>query len=203
MSFTESFNILEWNVFSIRRIDKRIHCGIFGGRMEREIEALRVKVKGLVLQEIRLYRLRESLTPEVMIEDISRSIEEMKREIVRWTRTMSYRERTSLLKKMMQEAVDEEIDRAIQLRKNRCLRCIHGRFYDQSGTPFIILPKDPTLVQTMGCELESDPEDICKRFIETASALSLEEYLDEVNLLYEFRQWVDRLEEIWQDYFIK
>lgn len=168
------------------------------------IEALREKVKGLVLQEIRLYRLKESFTPEVIIEDISRSIEEMKREIVRWTRAMNYRERTSFLKRMMEEAVDEEIDRAIQLRRNRCLRCLHGRFYDPSGNPFVHLPMDATLVETVGCdEVRLDPEGTCKRFVETASAPSVEDYLDEMSLLYEFREWIERIEEIWQDYFMK
>lgn len=173
--------------------------------MDRElIEALRPRIKGLVLQEIRLYRLRESLTPEVVLEEISRSIEEMKQEIVRWTRAMSYRERTSFLKKMMEEAVDEEIDRAIQLRRNRCLRCIHGRFYDPSGIPFVHLPADATLVETIGCdEARLDPEQSCKRFVETASAPSFEDYLDEMNLLYEFREWIEHIEEIWQDYFMK
>lgn len=173
--------------------------------MDRElIEALRPRIKGLVLQEIRLYRLKESLAPEVMIEDILRSIDELKREIVRWARAMSYRERTSFLKRMMEEAVDEEMDRTIQLRRNRCLRCIHGRFYGPSGTPFTHLPMDETLVETIGCdEARSDPEETCKRFVETASAPSFEDYLEEMNLLYEFREWIDHMEEIWQDYFMK
>ncbi len=173
--------------------------------MDEEIkEGLRSEIKSLILQEIRLYRLKQTFTPDILIDEISRSIEEIKREIIRLARTLSYRERVFLLRRMMQEAVDEEIDRAIQLREKKCLRCIYGRFYDEWGTPFLNLPVDSSLIQSIGCkEYGSDFEGVCKRFIERASAHSIEDYLDELSLLYEFREWIDHIEELWQDYFNK
>lgn len=173
--------------------------------MDQEIkEGLRSEIKSLVLYEIRLHRLKQTFTPEIMIDEISRFIEEIKREIVRLTRTMSYRERIFHLRRMIKEAVEEEIDRTIQLRQKKCLRCIHGRFYDESGNAFLNLPVNSTLIQTIGCEeTTSDFEGDCKRFIERVSANSIEEYLEEVNLLYEFKEWIDHIEELWQDYFNK
>ncbi len=172
--------------------------------MDKELrKVLKFGVKTLVLQEIRLLRMERAFAPEIVMGDITRSIEETKREIVRLTRTMSYKERTSLLGRMVQQAVDEEIDRAIQLRKNRCLRCIHGRFYDDCGTAFENLPIAPNSVQTIGCDrLRPDLRKTCRRFVETSTAHSLEEYLDEMSFLYEFRELVDQIEEIWKEYFL-
>ncbi|MDP2969978.1 MAG: hypothetical protein Q8P64_12340, partial [Deltaproteobacteria bacterium] len=53
-------------------------------------EVLRFGVKALLLQEIRLLRMERVLTPEIIKSGISQSIEEMKREVVRLTRTMSH-----------------------------------------------------------------------------------------------------------------
>lgn len=172
--------------------------------LDRELrEVLELGIKTLIFQEIRLLRLERVITPEIIKNGISRSIEETKREIVLLTRTMSHKERASLLKKMIRQAADEEIDRAIELRKNRCLRCIHGRFYDRSGTAFENLPMTATLVQAIGCDqLRPNLRKTCKRFVETVMAHSLEDYLDEMNFLYEFREWIDQIEEIWKDYFI-
>jgi len=167
-------------------------------------EVLRFGVKALLVQEVRLFRMERVLTPEIIKSGISRSIEETKREIVLLTRTMSHKERASLLKKMIRKAVEEEIDRAIQLRKNRCLRCIHGRFYDSSETAYSNLPSHKHLIQAFGCDqLRPALRKTCRRFVETSTAHSLEEYLDEIALLYEFREWIGRIEEIWRDYFIK
>ncbi|MBS3917965.1 MAG: hypothetical protein KG012_03655 [Deltaproteobacteria bacterium] len=166
-------------------------------------KVLRYGVKALLLQEVRLIRMERVLTPEVIKGGISRSIEETKREIVLLTRTMSHKERVSLLKKTIQQAVDEEIDRAIQLRKNRCLRCIHGRFYDRSETPYSNLPLDEKLTKAFGCDqLRPALRKTCRRFVETSTARSLEEYLDEITFLYEFREMVDRMEEIWEEYLL-
>jgi hypothetical protein len=164
---------------------------------------LRFGVKTLVFQEIRLLRMEQAFTPEIVLGGISRSIEETKREIVRLTRTMSYRERTTLLRKMIQQAVDEEIDRAIQLRRKRCLRCIHGRFYDRLETAYSNLPLDEKLTKAFGCDqLRPTLRKTCRRFVETSTAHSLEEYLDDIAFLYEFREWFDQIEEIWKDYFL-
>ncbi len=173
--------------------------------LDKELKGvLRLGVKTLVFQEIRLLRMEQVLTPEIIKSGISRSIEETKREIALLTRTMSHKERASLLKKMIRKTVDEEIDRAILLRKNRCLRCIHGRFYDSSEDPYSNLPSDQNLIQAFGCDqLRPALRKICRRFIETSTAHSLEEYLDEIAFLYEFREWFDQLEEIWKDYLTK
>lgn len=170
--------------------------------LDKELKGvLRLGVKMLVFQEVRLLRMEQTLTPEIVLGGISRSIGETKREIVRLTRRLSDKERTSLLRKMIQQAVDEEIDRAIQLRKNRCLRCIHGRFYDRSETPYSNLPLDEKLTKAFGCDqLRPALRKACRRFVETSTAHSLEEYLDEITFLYEFREMVDRMEEIWKDY---
>ena len=165
---------------------------------------LRLGVKTLVFQEIRLLRMGQVLTPEIVLDGISRSIEEAKREVVRLTRTMSYKERTALLRKMIQKAVDEEIDRAIQLRKNRCLRCIHRRFYDRSETAYLSLPLDEKLTKAFGCDqLRPALRKACRRFVEVSTAHSLENYLNEMAFLYEFREMVDRMEEIWKNYLSK
>lgn len=167
-------------------------------------EVLRFGVKALLLQEVRLFRMEQVLTPEIIKSGISRSIEETKREIVRLTRTMSHKERASLLKKMIWKAVDEEIDRAIQLRKNRCFRCIHGRFYDRSETAYLSLPLNEKLTKSFGCDqLRPTLRKTCRRFVEISTAHSLEDYLNEMAFLYEFREMVDRMEEIWKDYFTK
>jgi hypothetical protein len=173
--------------------------------MDKELrKVLRFGVKTLVLQEIRLLRMERVFTPEIVTDEITRSIKETKRKIVRLTRAMSYKERASLLRRMAQQAADEEIDRAIQLRKNRCLRCIHGRFYDNYGTAFENLPIAPKSVQTIGCDrLRPDLKKTCRRFVETSTTHSLEEYLDGMILLYEFRELIDQIEEIWKEYFNK
>ncbi|MDI7259170.1 MAG: hypothetical protein QME90_04515 [Thermodesulfobacteriota bacterium] len=164
---------------------------------------LRSGVKTLVLQEIRLLRFERTFTPDIIMDEISRSIEDEKRKIVRLARIIGYQERANLLRGMIQQAVDEEIDRSIQLRKNRCLRCIHGRFYDRSETAYLNLPLDENLAQTIGCDQLRKPlKKACRRFVETLTAHSPEDYLSEMTFLYEFREWIDQIEEIWRDYFL-
>ncbi len=166
-------------------------------------KVLKYGVKTLVLQEVRYLRMERVFTPEIILDEVSRSIAETKREIVRLIRTMSPQERTFLLRRMVRQAVDEEIDRAIQLRKNRCLRCIHGRFYDRSETAYSSLPLDEKLTKAFGCdELQPALRKTCIRFVEVSTAHSLEDYLEEMAFLYEFREMVDRMEEIWKEYFL-
>jgi len=166
-------------------------------------EVLRLGMKTLILQEIRLLQLERTYTPEIVIDEISRSIEDAKREIVKLTKMMGYKERAFTLRKLMQQAVDEEIDRTIKLRKNKCLRCIHGRFYDKSGTAFMNLPNTTNLVQTIGCDqLRPGIRKTCRRFSETLMTISVEDYLSEMTLFYEFREMIERMNKIWEDYFI-
>jgi len=103
-------------------------------------KVLRFGVKTLVLQEVRLLQMHQGSVPDIVRDGISQTLEETKREIIRLTRAMGYKERTSLLKRMIQQAVDQEIDRAIELRKHRCLRCTHRRFYDHLKPPIQTFP---------------------------------------------------------------
>lgn len=167
-------------------------------------DVLRLGIKALIHQELRSLRMGKEFAPEIVLEELSRSIMETKNEIVRLTRTLRYRERTTLLRKMMQQAVDEEIDRAIQFRQKRCLRCIHGRFYDHSEVAYFYLPSDEKLPRSFGCDqLRPALRKTCRRFVEASTAHSLEDYIAEIALLYEFRERVERIDEIWQEYFNK
>jgi hypothetical protein len=163
-------------------------------------KAIRLGIKTLILQEVRLLRLERSFTPHIIIDEMSHSIQGTKREIVKLTRTMAQKERTVLLKRMVRQAVDEEIDRAIELRKAKCIRCLHGRFYDEADTAYVNLPVK-TRAETIGCDrLSPSLRKSCRRFAEMSMAASLDRYLNEMTLLYEFRELIDRIGEIWKDY---
>jgi hypothetical protein len=117
---------------------------------------------------------------------------------------MKDKENAALLKRMILQAVNEEIDRAIQLRKIKCIRCLHGRFYDEEGTAHLNLPVGVHRAQTIGCDkLRPNLRKSCRRFVETSRTISLEDYLNEMTLLYEFRELIDQIEEIWKGYLIK
>jgi hypothetical protein len=166
-------------------------------------EAIKLGIKTLIVQEVRLLRLGHGFTPHIMMDEMARSIQETKKEIVKLTRTMAQKERTALLKRMMREAVDEEIDRAVELRKTRCVRCLHGRFYDEAGTAHVGLPVK-TRAETIGCDkLRPSLRKSCRRFVETSKAATLDQYLNEMTLLYEFRELTDRFEEIWKEYLTR
>jgi hypothetical protein len=166
-------------------------------------KAIKLGIKTLIIQEVRLLRLEHSFTPGIMIDEVSRSIQETKREIAKLTKAVGQEQRAVLLKKMIRQSVDEEIDRAIKLRKTRCIRCLHGRFYDEAGTAYVNLPAEKRAT-TIGCDkLRPGLRKSCRRFVETSQAVSLEDYLNEMTLLYEFRELIERIEEVWKDYLIK
>jgi len=166
-------------------------------------KAIKLGIKTLIIQEVRLLRLEHSFTPRVIIDEVSRSIQNTKREIIKLTKAVAQKERAVLLRKMIRQSVDEEIDRAIELRKTRCIRCLHGRFYDEAGAAYVNLPP-ATEITTIGCDkLRPGLRKSCRRFVETARAVSLEDYLNEITLLYEFRELINRIEEIWKDYLTK
>mgnify|MGYP006269140585 CR=1 FL=1 len=166
-------------------------------------ETVRLGIKTLIIQEVRLLRLERTFTPHIVIDDMARSIQETKKTIIQLTRAIKDKERTVLLKRMIRQAVDEEIDRAIELRKTRCIRCLHSRFYDEAGTAHLNLPVR-TQAKTIGCDkLRPNLKRSCKRFVEISTADSLDHYLNEMILLYEFRELIDRIEEIWKDYLTK
>jgi hypothetical protein len=134
---------------------------------------------------------------------MSHSIQDTKKEIVKLTKSIAQKEKGVLLKKMIRRAVDEEVDRAIELRKTKCIRCLHGRFYDEAGTAHANLPVK-TRAETIGCDkLRSSLKKSCRRFVEMSTAASLDDYLDEVTFLYEFRDVLRRMEEVWKDYLTK
>jgi hypothetical protein len=59
-----------------------------------------------------------------------------------------------------------------------------------------------TRAKTIGCDkLQPTLRKSCRRFVETSQAVSLGGYLNEMTLLYEFRELIDRIGEIWKDYF--
>ena len=165
-------------------------------------KAIRLGINTLILQEVRLSRLERAFTPFVMTDEMSHSIQETKRMIIKLTRSMDHKKRTVLLKRMVCQAVDEEIDRAIELRKTKCIRCSHGRFYDEAGTAYVNLPVKIRAV-AIGCdELRPGLRKSCRRFVEMSMAASLGDYFNEVSFLYELRDVLNRIEEIWKDYFL-
>ena len=167
-------------------------------------EGLKVGIRTLILQEVRILRLERTFTPHLIVDAMSQSIQESKREIIKLTRTMDDKERTVLLKRMICQVVDEEIDRGIRLRGTKCIRCLHGRFYDETKTGHPNLPTGASKAQMIGCDkLQPALRKKCRRFVEIARSTSLEDYLNEMTLLYEFRETIDRINEIWKDYFIR
>ena len=78
-----------------------------------------------------------------------------------------------------------------------------GRFYDEAGTAHMTLPVK-TRAETIGCDkLRPNLRKSCRRFVEMSTAASLDQYLNEMTLLYEFRDVINRIDEIWKDYLIK
>jgi hypothetical protein len=167
-------------------------------------DALKLGVKTLIVQEVRLLRLERTFTPHFIIEAESHSIRETKRRIAGMAKAVEAKERRRLLKRILRDAVDEEIERAIQLRERKCLRCMHMRYYDQEGLPSESLPLDADRAQTVGCDrLRPELREKCEAFVEAMRANSLEDYLNEMTLLYELREFFSRFQEIWKEYLAK
>jgi hypothetical protein len=171
---------------------------------DRELrEAIKAGMKTLILLEVRLLRLERGFTPHIVIEEMSQAIRDTKKEISRLAKALDLEERTPLLKRMIRQAVDEEIDRAIEMRKVKCIRCLHGRFYDRVGAAYVNLPLQAR-AETIGCDkLQPSLRKSCRRFVEAAITVSLDDYLSEMTFLYESRDVVNRIEEIWKEYFTR
>lgn len=164
--------------------------------------ALRKVLKALVSQEIRLLKFKQTFTPDIILEEVLRSISDTKIEIIRLARKISFKERKRILYKMLRRIVDEEIDRAIKFREKRCLRCIHARFYDEDEIKYSQLPHNSDIIKAIGCdEFKTSSQKRCQRFVEFAS-LDIEGYLNEITFLYEFRERIEQIQEIWKDYFL-
>jgi len=167
-------------------------------------EALKLAIKGLIIQEARAIQLEQSSAPPFVLDEMVHSIEEAKRQVIALARLMRPKERETLIKKLFRQSVDEEIDQAIRVRQKRCFRCTHVRYFDERGTPHSIFPVGVERARVIGCEMISSPSGVeCKSFIETALAISIGDYLDEVSVLYEVRQMFDQFERIWEDYLTK
>ncbi len=163
-------------------------------------EALKPRIKVLILQEVRLLQLEQSLSPRFMVEELTRSIQEMKRQVTGLVRLMAQEERNALIKKMVQQSLEEEIDRAADLRRNRCLRCVRVRYVSKGGTNHFSLPHGGELrAYKIGCVIEGQAPGIhCTHFSESSGGVSLGEYLEQMTLLYELREMFDEMDEIWE-----
>ena len=166
-------------------------------------EVLRLGIKTLILQEVRVLQLKRAYAPSFIVDEMARSIQEAKRQIISLVRLMPSKERNSLIKRLIRQSIDEEIDRAIELRRHKCIRCIHGRFYDELGTAYMNLPIGITRATTIGCDkLQPSLRKSCRRFVETSMAISVNDYLIEMTLLYELREMFKGFQKIWEDYFL-
>ncbi|MBP1740756.1 MAG: hypothetical protein H6Q48_3049 [Deltaproteobacteria bacterium] len=163
-------------------------------------EALKPRIKVLILQEVRLHQLEQTLSPRFMTEELTRSIQEVKRQVSELVRLMAQEERNALIKKIIQQSLEEEIDRAADLRRNRCLRCIRVRYVSKGGANHSDLPHGRELrAYKIGCVIEGQAPGIhCVHFSESSGGVSLGGYLEQMTLLYELREMFDEMDEIWE-----
>ena len=163
-------------------------------------KALKPKIKVLILQEVRLHQLEQSVSPRFMIEELTRSIEEVKRQVSGLVRFVAQEERNALIKKVVQQSLEEEIERAADLRRHRCLRCVHVRYFDRGGVNHFDLPHTREVRATkVGCEIEGQTPGVhCTYFSMSSVGVSLGEYLEQMTLLYELREMFDEMDEIWE-----
>jgi hypothetical protein len=167
-------------------------------------DALKLAIKDLIIQEARKTQLEQSSLSPFVLDEMVRSIEEAKRQVIALVRLMRPRERETLIKRLIRQSVDEEIDQAIRVRQKRCFRCTHVRYFDEAGAPHVTFPIGEERARVIGCEMISSPSGVeCRTFIESPLAVSIEDYLDEMSIFYEVRQMFDQFEEIWEDYLTR
>jgi hypothetical protein len=161
-------------------------------------DALKPAIKVLILQEVRRLQIDRSFTPPLMAEEISRSIQETKRKISGMAQLAGREERNTLIKEMLRQSLDEEIDHAIELRRNRCLRCVHTRYLDKQGVDHAELPWGDIQIRGIGCAIDGQtPGTHCTHYTVSARGVSLGSYLEQMTLLYQLRERFDEEEEIW------
>ena len=166
--------------------------------------ALKSVIKGLVVQEARKAQLEQSYLAPFVLDEMVRSIEEAKRQVIALVRLMRPREREALIKRLIRQSVDEEIDQAIRVRQKRCFRCTHVRYFDEAGVPHATIPIRGGRARVIGCEMVSSPSGVeCRTFIESRLAISLEDYLDDMSIFYDVKEMFDQFERIWEDYLTK
>ena len=162
-------------------------------------DALKLAIKGLILQEVRAVQLEQVRSPSFILDEIVRSIQETMRKIIGLVRFMPAKERDVLIKRLILQSVDEEIEQTIQVRKNRCFRCAHIRFYDEGKTAHVRLPIGTRRAEMIGCDKPRPADGVrCRRFVEATRAISLDDYLDEMALLYKLRETITRMREVWE-----
>jgi hypothetical protein len=167
-------------------------------------EALKLVIKSLIIQEIRVIQLEQSSPPPFVLDEMVRSIEEAKRQVIALVRLMRPRERETLIKKLIRQSVDEEIDQAIRVRQKRCFRCVHVRYFDEAGAPHSAFPFGEERARVIGCEVISSPSGVeCRNFVERSLAISIGDYLDEMSIFYEVKEMFDQFEKIWEDYLTR
>lgn len=168
-----------------------------------ERESLQASIKTLILQEVRVMQLEQLQTPPFMIQEMIHSIQETKRQVISLLRLIPSKERDTLIKRAVRQSVNEEIDQAIQARQNRCLRCVHMRYFDETGSPHENIPFGIDLARMIGCVVTPLSSKIqCRQFIESPMAPSVEEYVNAVAFFYEVKEMFDQFDRIWEDYFL-
>jgi hypothetical protein len=174
-------------------------------RKKKELrEALKLAIKALIIQEVRNIQLEQSSPPPFILDEMARSIEEAKRQVIGLVRLMRPREREVLIKRLIRQSVDEEIDQTIRVRRKRCFRCTHVRYFDATGASHISFPTGEERARVIGCEMISSPSGVqCRSFIESSLAMSMGDYLDEMSIFYEVKEMFDQFEKIWEDYLTK
>jgi len=66
------------------------------------------------------------------------------------------------------------------------------------------LPVGIRQAQIIGCvKIKPASKDRCRRFVEGATATSVEDYLSEMAVLYELQEIFERFKEIWEDYLLQ
>jgi hypothetical protein len=167
-------------------------------------DALKLVIKGLIIQEVRRNQLEQFSPAPFVLDEMIRSIEETKRQVIALVRLMRPREREALIKRLIRQSVDEEIDQAIRVRQKRCFRCVHVRYFDEAGSPHSTFPIGEERARVIGCEMISLPSGVeCRSFTESSLAISIGDYLDEMSIFYEVKEMFDQFEKIWEDYLTR
>jgi hypothetical protein len=173
-------------------------------RKKESTDELKSTIRILIIQEVRLLGLERNRGPSFMRDEMGRSIQEAKKQVMTSLRLVDRKERDLLVRRAILQSVDEEIEWVTQARRNKCLRCIHVRYFDASGASHVKLPIGESQAETIGCDLSPQSRgNPCQRFAETTRAVSLRNYLDEMTFLYELREMFEEIEKIWEDYLTR
>ncbi len=166
-------------------------------------EAVKLAIEELVCQEIRLLQFGRVHAPSFIIDELSLSIKQSKREVVYLTQSLTQKERAFLIRKLIRNVVDEQIERTVEHRGNPCLRCGRLKFYDTELKAFEQLPVGTHCASALGCDcLEGTSRERCEEFVESLGSLSVVDCIDQMNLLYEVRDMFKKMSEIWEEYLM-